>query len=99
MGLVQDKDLLPLVDALASLLPKFNECSHQIQTPAAFMFEKAMKLATLQLNLKQASVSPVPEGGVGEYDSTALACSIDLVGLDRPVETESIDKILIITPS
>ena len=87
---MQDKDLLPLIDALASLLPKFSECSQQLQGPAAAMFDKAMKLAALQLSLRQApggpsGQPPLSSAGAGagtaggEYDHFALACSLDLV--------------------
>ena len=72
----QDKDLLPLLDCLASLLPRLSNASPLVFSYAPAMFDKAMKLAALQLDLRQAG--PQAPGGV-EFDADALTCSLDLV--------------------
>ena len=77
----QDKDILPLMDCLASVLPRLKESSAMLGTSAAVLFEKSMQLSALQQELRLASAGGRPVPGGLEYDSSALVCSLDLVGL------------------
>ena len=84
MSLLQDKDLLPLLDVLATILPKVGEAAAPYATP---LLEKALKLCGLQLELlqqqpaQQAQQQPAgqPQPKVPTYDPDALVCALDMV--------------------
>ena len=69
------------MDCLASVLPRLKESSAMLGTSAAVLFEKSMQLAALQQELRLASAGGRPVPGGLEYDSSALVCSLDLVGV------------------
>ena len=90
----QDKDLVPLIDCLASLLPRLRDSSPLVFTYAPAMFDKAMKLAASQLELRLAGQQEASGGA--EFDADALTCSLDLVSLSleyvSQVSSEDLDS-------
>ena len=88
MSLLQDKDLLPLLDVLATILPKVGEAAAPYATP---LLEKALKLCGLQLELlqqqpaQQAQQQPAgqPQPKLPTYDLDALVCALDVVRFSR----------------
>lgn len=74
---VHDKDLLPLMDFLSTVLPKLHDV---VQPLAPAVFEKSMKLAVLQLELlRAAALSVKPQDRGAEFDRDALVCALDLI--------------------
>ncbi|GAX84819.1 hypothetical protein CEUSTIGMA_g12240.t1 [Chlamydomonas eustigma] len=74
---LNDKDVLPLMDCFASLLPMLGEA---VQPYAVIMFEKCMSMAKFQLDLRhQASATTSGLPGKEEFDANALCCSLDML--------------------
>ena len=75
------------MDCLASVLPRLKESSAMLGASAAVLLEKSMQRAALQQELRLASAGGRPVPGGLEYDSSALVCSLDLVGVGLSVST------------
>ncbi|KAG1677077.1 hypothetical protein FOA52_001247 [Chlamydomonas sp. UWO 241] len=83
---IHDKDLLPLMDCLANMMPRLGAAA--LAPYARAVFDKCMALAGVQMELNQAQqlrrhtpgAVPPPSGSPPvEFDIDALVCALDVV--------------------
>jgi hypothetical protein len=75
----QDKDLLPLMDCLTNIMARL-QMGAQPYAPA--MFDKSLKLASLQIDLRKAGAARAAQAlqpRSAEFDVDAMVCALDLV--------------------